>query len=193
MGMNEQDGRVDRARRRPAPVTTDIGWCWNGGVEHGQCATCLRNRRRFTLPKSGLFAFHVLSEKQKALAAEGQCPVYLKDKVSARRLAEEHKAHDRLMAAIKRNENDARATVVQQIAKAIESGNAELADALKREVDGPWQRAWNAWEACESPAQQKQQTCDGCRWKKRGECYCPASMWMGGEVPACACEFYERF
>jgi hypothetical protein len=146
------------------------------------------------LPKSGLFAFLLLSEKQRTLAAAGQCPVYLKDKVQARRLAEEHKAHERLMAALKRNEDDARATVVQQIAKAIEDGNLELADDIKREVKGPWQRAWNAYEACEQhDARPNKQTCDGCRWAKRGECYCLASEWLGGQLPAERCDFYEKW
>lgn len=181
-------------KQKPKPVTTDIAWCWNGGVVHAQCATCLRNRRRFTLPKSGLFAFLLLSEKQKALAAEGQCPVYLKDKVQARRLAEEKKAHDRLMAAIKKNENDARATVVRQVAKAIEDGNLELADDLKRNSRGPWQRAWNAYEACEQhAARPKKQTCEGCRWAKRGECYCLSSEWLGGQLPEERCEFFEQW
>lgn len=179
--------------KRREPITTDIGWCWNGGVEHKQCATCLRNRRRFTLPKSGLFAFHVLSERQRADAAEGHCGIYLKDKVGARRIAEEHKARERLMAAIKKNEGDARATVVQQIAKAIESGNVERADALKREVSGPWQRAWDAYEACEAKDGEPKQSCDGCKWAKHGECYCPASEYMGGEVPAERCDFFERW
>jgi hypothetical protein len=120
----------------------------------------------------------------------GQCGRFLKDKINARRMAEERKAHAQMMADVKANENDARAMVVHQIEKAIRAGNTARAEAIEREIHGgPWQTAYRAFKKAEKGKSEK--TCASCRWNKHGGCFCLASEHMGGSVPGMGCEWHE--
>lgn len=174
------------------PITKSIAWCLDGGGIGPQCQQCLRNRRRFKLPATGVFVFVVLSHAEQVCAMRGQCGRFLKDKIDARRLAEEKKAHEQLMADVKANENDARATVVHQIEKAISTGNTARAEHIEREIHGgPWQKAYRAFKKAEKAESEK--TCANCRWNKHGGCFCISSEYMGGGVPGMGCEWHERW